>query len=64
MYGTDLYLAVLIVASLLALPAHAELSGLALEQDLQHDKAVIQYQVEITAAEESLGAYDFSLFEP
>ena len=49
---------------LLALPAQAEMSGLALERDLEYDNAIIQYQAEIAATEDALGQYDFSLHAP
>ena len=49
---------------LLALPAQAEISGIAFERDLEYDKAIIQYRAEIAATEEALGQYDFSLHAP
>jgi tetratricopeptide (TPR) repeat protein len=59
-----MFFTALVLFSLLALPAQAEMSGIALERDLEYDNAVIQYQAEITAAEDALGPYDFSLYAP
>ncbi|MFT7242677.1 MAG: tetratricopeptide (TPR) repeat protein [Candidatus Azotimanducaceae bacterium] len=59
-----MFFTALLFISLLALPVQAELSGIALERDLEYDNAIVQYQAEITAAEDALGQYDFSLYTP
>ena len=59
-----MFFTVLLFISLLALPAQAEMSGIALERDLEYDNAIVQYQAEIAAAETALGQYDFSLHAP
>ena len=70
MYGTPLLFTLLILASLLALPAQAEPLAAALERDLNldisldHAESVSLYQDEITGVEEDLGAYDADLIEP